>query len=228
MRKGISISEQKQLVKEIRKLSRRHAWYIGLLIVANILLATLVILKPARSIQINGVALIETSRGTGSGFIVNEEGNILTAAHVIEGENQVGVILRDGTYLEAKVVFTDPSVDIGLLKLIQSQNIPKPLRLGDLDLINETDEVYVVGYPGSEYSITDGIIAQKTQNYLKTNAESNPGNSGGPLITKGDNLVIGVVVSTKIIAGERAEGQHYAVPINIVDHICQDHGHPIR
>lgn len=226
MRAGTTISKQKELIEVIRRISRGHFWYAFVFIIINLAIIVIIASGVIRISKIasEGVALVSSSHGAGSGFLINEEGYMLTANHVVKGDQEVSVQFRDGTYSEAKVLIEDEAHDIALLKLNDISSLPSPLALGDSDIVSETQQVYVIGYPGGEYSITEGIISQKTENYIKTDAAVNPGNSGGPLLTKNDRIVIGVVVSTKIIAGDRAEGLHYAVPINVVEEAIRQKG----
>ncbi len=229
MKLGLTISKHRELIQVIRKIMRRHFWYVITLLIINAA-AIAFIISGFRfgADTTEAVALISSSHGAGSGFLINEDGLMLTAAHVIKGDQEVGVQFRNGFYTEAKVLIYDEKHDIGLLKLNDITDLPGPLELGDSDLVKEAEEVYVIGYPDGEYAITEGIISQKTENYIKTDAAVNPGNSGGPLITKDNKLAIGIIVSTKVIAGEKAEGAHYAVPINVVETVCKDKGYSIR
>ena len=230
MRKLPSITQQKNFVKILSKISKRHAWYGGFMIIANFVIALLILINPISGSggDTEGVVLIQSSTGTGTGFLVNNQGYMLTAAHVVGSDNTVGVIFRDGGYYEAKVLFTEPNFDVAMIQMSETEILPSALTLGDSELADEALEVYVIGYPGGDYSITKGIIAEKNQKYLKTDAATNPGNSGGPLVLTSDNSVVGMVVATKVIAGAVAEGQHYAIPINVIDQICMNHGYSLR
>ena len=233
MRKLPTITEQIQSVKILSKITKRHTWYGGFLFFANLIIALFIIFGKGFSgggdVNQQGVALIDASSGTGTGFLIKgQEGLMLTAAHVVKSDPAVAVIFRDGTFIEANVLFTDASMDVALLKLNELMNADAALPIGDSEIISETDEVYVIGYPGGNYSITKGIISEKKTEYLKTDASSNPGNSGGPLVSKNDNMVIGMVVGTGIISGTRAEGQHYAVPINKINELCSAKGYSLK
>lgn len=230
MRKLPSISQQHNFVKLISRISKRHFWYGIVLFIANFLIAFLILINPSGGGTGNteSVVLIQSSTGTGTGFLVNSQGYFLTAAHVVASDNAVGVIFRDGTYLEARVVFADAGTDVSLIQVSGISQIPEILPLGDSDAVIDTEEVYVVGYPGGNYSITKGIIAEKAANYLKTDAATNPGNSGGPLVTKATNTVIGMIIASKVISGNVAEGQHIAIPINNIEMICLNKGYSIR
>lgn len=230
MRKLPSISQQHKFVKLLSRISKRHFWYGMLLFLSNIVIGFLIILSPSGggSENTESVVLIQSSTGTGTGFLVNSQGHMLTAAHVIGNDNVVGVIFRDGTYFESQVLFSDPTTDVALIKINDVSSLPSIMPLGDSDTVFETEEVYVIGYPGGNYSITKGIIAEKASNYLKTDAATNPGNSGGPLVKKSDNSIIGMIIATKVISGAKAEGQHYAVPINGIEMICLNKGYSLR
>ncbi len=230
MRKPLTLSAHQRMIKTLVGIRRRHSLFVGSLIVLNFILIFLALLGPASSASSSdAVVMVNATQGLGTAFFVNkQQGYLLTAAHVVSNDAQVQLVLRDGTLMDAQVLLTEPNRDIALLKALQSGNIPPPLSLGDSQLVNEADQVYVIGYPGGEYSITTGIIANKTPELLKTDAATNPGNSGGPLLNKANNMVIGVIVSSKQIQGQRAEGQHYAVPIEAAESICQAKGYILR
>lgn len=230
MRKLPSIGITEKLIKLLSRICKRHLWYGIFLFASNLIVALLLIMSPSggSSGKTESVVLIQSSTGTGTGFIVNNQGYTLTAAHVIGDDNAVGVIFRDGTYIESQVLFADPATDVALIKLNDTGSLPILLQFGDSDAVVETEEVYVIGYPGGNYSITKGIIAEKAPNYLKTDAATNPGNSGGPLVEKSSNLVIGMIVASKVIQGNVAEGQHYAIPISSIEMICLNRGYSIR
>jgi S1-C subfamily serine protease len=160
--------------------------------------------------------------GQGSGFIVDEEGHILTNYHVIDGASEVNVTLHDGETVSAQVVGTDRENDLALLK-VDAGAISgiSPLPWGDSDKVKPGQLAIALGSPfGLEGSITVGVISglgralSSTQerpitNMLQTDAAVNPGNSGGPLLdSKGE--VIGI--NTAIEASSSGIG--FAIPIN--------------
>lgn len=164
--------------------------------------------------------------GMGSGFIINEEGYILTNYHVIEGAKEVIVTLSDGRDVKAKVVNYDKNQDIAMLKLTDdSIKVPAVVELGDSDALKPGEQVLAIGTPLSkEFSktVTGGLVSAVNRtvetsegvklNLIQTDAAINPGNSGGPLInTKGQ--VIGI--NTLKMSGG-AEGMGFAIPINEV------------
>jgi S1-C subfamily serine protease len=218
------------MVKLLSQIFRRHFWYSIILFASNFIIAFLIIFNPSSgsSDYSDTVVLIQSSTGTGTGFLINTQGYLLTAAHVVGSDNAVAVISRDGNYFEASVLFSDANSDVALLQASGAGSIPSLLALGNSDAVVETEEVFVIGYPGGNYSITKGIIAEKNPNYLKTDAAANPGNSGGPLVTKTTNTVIGMIIASKVISGNVAEGQHIAIPINSIEMICLNKGYSIR
>ena len=141
----------------------------------------------------------------GSGFIVSKDGYILTNDHVVEGSDEVTVRLLDRREFKAKVVGTDPSTDLAVLKIDADNLTPAPL--GDSDTARVGEWVLAVGNPLGEnltFTVTSGIISAKgrtlalpnssdrsIQDFIQTDAAINPGNSGGPLVAI-NGAVIGV------------------------------------
>lgn len=165
-------------------------------------------------------------KGSGSGFIINEEGVILTNAHVIEGTDTVDVTLKDGRTLEGRVLGTDPVTDVAVVK-IEGENLPT-VRLGNSDTLQPGEWAIAIGNPlGLDNTVTVGIISatgrssaqvgipDKRVSFIQTDAAINPGNSGGPLLNqKGE--VIGI--NTAIIQG--AQGLGFSIPINTAQNIA--------
>ncbi|MFQ3577938.1 MAG: trypsin-like peptidase domain-containing protein, partial [Verrucomicrobiia bacterium] len=158
----------------------------------------------------------------GSGFIVSEEGHILTNNHVVAGVDQIKVQLNDGREATARMVGNDRRLDLAVLKI----DLPdlQPLPLGNSDEVAVGELVFAIGNPlGLEETVTDGIISAKGRrisddsgvDYIQTNAVINPGNSGGPLVN-----VLGEVIgiNTQIIANRAGSWQGYgfAIPANTV------------
>ena len=149
---------------------------------------------------------VETPSGLGSGFIVNDDGYLVTNNHVIEGETRISVVVYQNTdkglnrrrIEDVEIVALNPFVDLALLKLPAQKDLkPRPVYLGSLQELNAGDGVFAVGNPlGLERSVSQGIISTLNRNfegliYLQTDAAINPGNSGGPLFNlKGE--VVGV------------------------------------
>jgi serine protease Do len=168
------------------------------------------------------VVQVRTPGGLGSGFILTEEGYLITNFHVIEGETQISVEVyhqRNGqlerkTYKQVKIVAMNKFHDLALLK-IDDKDASKfsIVPLGDSDGLAVGETVFAIGSPlGLERTVTEGIVSTKTRQwqgelYLQTTAQINPGNSGGPLFNlRGE--VIGVT-NMKIAFGE---GIGFAIP----------------
>ncbi|MBD2502387.1 HhoA/HhoB/HtrA family serine endopeptidase [Anabaena azotica] len=166
-------------------------------------------------------------RGTGSGFIINSNGNILTNAHVVDGADTVRVILTDGRSFQGKVLGTDKLTDVAVVK-IQANNLPT-ITVGNSDQLQPGQWAIAIGNPlGLDNTVTTGIISAtgRTSNqigapdrrveYIQTDAAINPGNSGGPLLNyRGE--VVGM--NTAIIQG--AQGLGFAIPIKTAQRISE-------
>jgi Do/DeqQ family serine protease len=159
-------------------------------------------------------------KGTGSGFIISKDGEILTNAHVVDGADTVSVTLKDGRTLTGKVMGTDPVTDVAIVK-IQANNLPT-VTLGDSNQLKPGEWAIAIGNPlGLDNTVTTGIISatgrsssqvgvpDKRVEFIQTDAAINPGNSGGPLLNA-SGQVIGM--NTAIIQG--AQGLGFAIPIN--------------
>jgi serine protease Do len=169
------------------------------------------------------VVQVKTPGGLGSGFILNEDGYLMTNFHVTEGETQIsvevyhknGAQLDRKTYKKVRVIALNKFGDLALLK-IDDADAPKfsKVLLGDADKMQVGDHVFAIGSPlGLERTVTEGILSTKTRElqgdlYLQTTAQINPGNSGGPLFNlRGE--VIGIT-NMKI---NFTEGLGFAIPI---------------
>lgn len=164
--------------------------------------------------------------GIGSGFILSNEGQIITNSHVVSGADRVQVTLKDGRIFDGKVMGTDPVTDVAVIK-IDADNLPT-LPLGDSSGLQTGEWAIAIGNPlGLDNTVTEGIISatgrssgqvgvpDKRVDFIQTDAAINPGNSGGPLLNaRGE--VIGV--NTAIIQG--AQGLGFAIPINTVKNIA--------
>ncbi len=166
-------------------------------------------------------------QGTGSGFIISSDGNILTNAHVVEGSTTVEVVLKDGRRLQGRVLGTDSVTDVAVVK-INADNLPT-VSLGDSNNLQPGEWAIAIGNPlGLDNSVTVGIISatgrssndvgvpDKRVGFIQTDAAINPGNSGGPLLNQ-NGEVIGI--NTAIIDG--AQGLGFAIPINNAQQIAQ-------
>ncbi|MGN6642808.1 MAG: S1C family serine protease, partial [Verrucomicrobiota bacterium] len=172
------------------------------------------------------VVQVRTPGGLGSGFIINEDGFLITNFHVIEGETEISAevyLQKNGqlehkTYKDIRIVAMNKFEDIALLK-IEDKDAPKfkYVLLGSADAMAVGERVFAVGSPlGLERTVTEGILSTKTRQmqgelYLQTTAQINPGNSGGPLFNLSGE-VIGIT-NMKITFGE---GLGFAIPIEAV------------
>ena len=169
-----------------------------------------------------------TERGLGSGFIISQDGQIITNAHVVDGADTVTVTLRDGRILEGQVLGSDPVTDIAVIK-VDEQNLPT-VALGDSDQLQPGEWSIAIGNPlGLDNTVTVGIVSavgrssnqvgvpDKRVEFIQTDTAINPGNSGGPLLNQ-QGQVIGV--NTAIING--AQGLGFAIPINMVERIATE------
>ena len=168
---------------------------------------------------------------TGSGFVVDKSGNILTNAHVIEGASRVSVQFEDNKTVEAKVVGKDTSTDIALLKVDKKGLDLKPLELGNSKSVQVGDPTIAIGNPfGLDRTLTTGVVSAlqrkisapngySISNVIQTDAAINPGNSGGPLLDA-SGRVIGI--NSQIATGGSGGGNvgiGFAVPVNTAKQI---------
>jgi len=172
------------------------------------------------------VVQVRTPGGLGSGFILNEDGFLMTNFHVIEGETQISVEVYhqiDGqlerkTYKQVRIIAINKFEDLALLK-IEDKDAPKfkTVSLGSADALSVGESVFAIGSPlGLERTVTEGILSTKTRElagtlYLQTTTQINPGNSGGPLFNMRGEVV--GVTNMKITFGE---GLGFAIPVEAV------------
>jgi len=161
---------------------------------------------------------LDTPRqGSGSGFLIDREGFILTNYHVIEAAERITVTLADGRAFRGEVIGTDPAIDVALLKIAGSRDLPEA-PLGDSDELRVGEWVCAIGNPlGYVHSVTVGVVSfigrklfdASLDDYIQTDAAINFGNSGGPLInSRGEVIGINSAISS------RASNIGFAVPIN--------------
>ena len=160
--------------------------------------------------------------GSGSGFIVNESGLVVTNRHVVEGSGRVLTLrLVDGTEYTGRVTHLHPNLDLAYVEMDGAGPFV-PIAVGDSDAVRVGAEVIAIGFPlgsalGLEPTVSVGIISAKRDNGLQTDASLNPGNSGGPLLDM-FGRVVGVVVSRveEDRSGSPIAGIGFAIPINAV------------
>ncbi len=162
-------------------------------------------------------------RSAGSGFVISEDGYILTNSHVVEDADKIIVGFMDGTELAADLVGLDPNTDIALIRVYGEGGFPS-LPLGDSDPVRPGDWVVAVGNPyGLSHTVTAGIVSAKHRrdilggrydDFIQTDAAINPGNSGGPLVDL-NGEVIGINTAIK----PAANAISFTVPINLAKKI---------
>lgn len=168
-------------------------------------------------------------RGTGSGFVWDARGHIVTNDHVVAGASQVQVGLADGRVLEAEVVGTAPRHDLAVLRIRPGLDAPAPLLIGESDTLQVGQSVLAIGNPfGLDWTLTTGIVSALDreipsrgggiiEGLVQTDAAINPGNSGGPLIDSAGRL-IGVNTAIFSPSGTSA-GIGFAVPVDTVNRV---------
>ena len=172
----------------------------------------------------------ERREGIGSGVIVSDKGYILTNNHVVEGADELIVVLDDDREFKAEIVGTDKLTDLAVVKFI---DVPKNLpvaRLGDSDKLRIGDWVVAIGSPfGLNHTVTKGIVSAKEihgrgissyENFIQTDAAINPGNSGGALLNLNGELV---GINTAILSRSGGfQGIGFAIPVNMAKKIMSD------
>jgi serine protease Do len=159
-------------------------------------------------------------RAQGSGFLISADGLVLTNAHVVDGAKEVTVKLSDHREYKAKVLGSDKTSDIAVLK-IDAHNLPT-VTLGNSDKLGVGDYVLAIGEPfGLEETATAGIVSAKGRSlpgdgyvpFIQTDAAVNPGNSGGPLFDAGGQVV---GINSQIYSNSGGfQGVSFAIPINV-------------
>jgi serine protease Do len=170
-------------------------------------------------------------RGTGSGFIIDSDGHILTNTHVVADASRLTVRLLDGREYTARVVGSDVSTDVAVIKIELRPGESLPVApLGDSENLRVGDWVLALGNPlGLDFSVTAGIVSAKgrtiprggaqLESFIQTDAAINPGNSGGPLIDLFGRVV---GVNSAIFGSDRFVGYGFAVPIRLARRVAGD------
>jgi serine protease Do len=169
----------------------------------------------------------------GSGFIIDEEGYVLTNAHVVARAKEIRVTLADERSFEAELVGLDPDSDVALVRLSDAADLPT-VRLGDSDGVRVGEWALAIGSPfGLQQTVTAGIISAtgrtnmglaNYEDFIQTDASINPGNSGGPLVNL-DGEVIGINSAIRAGGGWGEAyniGIGFAIPINMARRIAAD------
>jgi len=173
---------------------------------------------------------------TGSGFVLDDKGHVLTNNHVIEGANKIEVKLGESEHqYAAEVVGTDPASDLALLKVEAPAKELHPLTLGDSSKMEVGDPVVAIGNPfGLDRTVTSGIVSAlqrqiqapngfSIDNVIQTDAAINPGNSGGPLINAaGEVIGINSQIETGGAGSSGNVGIGFAIPINTAKEVISE------
>jgi 2-alkenal reductase len=170
--------------------------------------------------------------GSGSGFVLDTDGHIVTNAHVVEDAQRIEVNFFNGVLAKAAIVGLDNNSDIAVLKVDVDASMLAPVTFADSDLLDIGERVLAIGSPfGQRWTITEGIISglERTISGLtqfsiggviQTDAAINPGNSGGPLLnTSGHVIGVNSQIST---ASGSFSGVGYAVPANLVQRVARE------
>jgi putative serine protease PepD len=172
----------------------------------------------------------QSATATGTGFVVDGKGHIVTAAHVVEGASSISVKFQDGTTRTAKVLGTDEATDVAVLSVDPSGLTLHPLALGSSASLAIGDQVAAIGDPFTyQRSLSTGVVSGLDRTIsapngftvahaIQTDAALNPGNSGGPVLDAGGR-VIGIVdqIATNGTS-QTSSGVGFAVPIDLVKH----------
>ena len=168
----------------------------------------------------------QTEEGSGSGWVLDQEGHIVTNHHVIAGSDLVSVTLFDGDPFPAQVVGIDPQNDIAILKISAPRELLYPVTLGYSDTLRVGQKIFAIGNPfGLERTMTVGIVSSlerslrsKTgrlmKNIIQVDAALNQGNSGGPLLDN-EGLLVGMNTAIASMNGGNS-GVGFAVPVNTI------------
>jgi serine protease Do len=163
-------------------------------------------------------------QGVGSGVLISRDGNILTAAHVVAGDQAITIEFTDGQRLKARLVASSISADLALLKVDRVPDAAAVAKLGDSDGVETGDDIFIVGAPyGLSNTLTVGRISARrpdetrggilsTNEFLQTDAAINPGNSGGPVFNQAGEVV--GIVSCVMSDGKEFQGVGFAATIN--------------
>lgn len=173
-------------------------------------------------------------KGLGSGFIISQDGYVVTNNHVIERAEDIKVILEDGTEFKAEVIGKDAKTDLAVLK-IEAEYDFSAVEIGNSEQLRIGDWVMAIGNPfGLGYTVTSGIISAKGRSlglgayddFIQTDAPLNPGNSGGPLFN-----LNGEVIGVNTAISARGQGIGFAIPINLASNVInqlKDSGKVVR
>lgn len=176
--------------------------------------------------------LFEVAQGSGTGFVWNKQGHIVTNFHVVYGADAITVTLSDRTEHKAKVVGADPDHDLAVLQIRTSDEALVPVAVGSSHDLRVGQTVLAIGNPfGLDHTLTTGVVSalgrtikslsnRTIEGVIQTDAAINPGNSGGPLL---DSMGRVIGINTQIVSPSGAfAGIGFAVPVNTVNRIVPE------
>ena len=188
-----------------------------------------------------GANIFEVPQGTGSGFVWDDAGHIVTNFHVIQDANAVKVTLSDHSSYKAEFVGADPSKDLAVLRIFATADKLHILPIGTSRDLQVGQKVFAIGNPfGLDYTLTTGVVSalgrtiqsfgnRSIEGVIQTDAAINPGNSGGPLLDSAGRLI---GINTQIYSPSGASaGIGFAVPVDIVNQVVPEliqHGRVVR
>ncbi|MGH7184360.1 MAG: S1C family serine protease [Nitrospiraceae bacterium] len=170
-----------------------------------------------------------SGKGLGAGVLIDEQGSIVTNAHIVEGAAKITVMLHDGTRYPAELIGSDAQSDVALLHVTLPHGQYAPAQLGDSDKLEIGQKVLAIGHPfGLGYAVSTGIVSgfgkllepkQELfqERVIQTTAPMNLGNSGGPLVDSEDRVV---AINSAILMGAQNIG--FAIPINTVKSVVTE------
>ena len=173
--------------------------------------------------------VFSVQRGTGSGFIWDESGHIITNYHVVDDASEATIRLSNGKDYPATLVGTSPAHDLAVLKINVNNKLSSPLPIGTSHDLKVGQSVYAIGNPfGLDWTLTNGIVSAldrslteengvTVEHLIQTNAAINPGNSGGPLLDSAGRL-IGINTAIYSPSGANA-GIGFAVPVDTINRV---------
>jgi S1-C subfamily serine protease len=174
----------------------------------------------------------EIPQGTGSGFVWDEAGHVVTNFHVISGSSRAQVTLADQSSWDAVLVGAAPEKDLAVLRIEAPEELLNPVRVGSSSDLEVGQQVFAIGNPfGLDHTLTTGVISalgreiesqtnQPIRGVIQTDAAINPGNSGGPLLDSGGRLI---GVNTAIISPSGAyAGIGFAIPVDTVNWVVPE------
>ncbi len=176
--------------------------------------------------------ITEIQRGSGSGFVWDKNGHVITNYHVIDGADKAQVTLGDGTSWEASLIGVAPEKDLAVLKIDAPMDQLRPIPVGQSDNLKVGQSVFAIGNPfGLDQTLTTGIISAlgreiesqgrvPIRDVIQTDAAINPGNSGGPLLDSSGRLI---AVNTAIYSPSGAyAGIGFSIPVDVVNWVVTD------